>query len=110
MEKLDGFYAQLKPPSEWADKDPDGSYDCTLHIGPLESDAPWAMYSYDRPSTILWNAIAGSLYRAGWSDEAIKDWLQSKGPRYALDGDLGELLKVIGVTFGSHIAMTESRK
>lgn len=95
------------PPSEWADKDPDRHYDCTLHIGGFGSDAPWAMHSYDRPSSILWNAIAGSLYRAGWSDERIKSWLQSKDPRYALDSDLGELLTNLGRYYGSHVAITE---
>ncbi len=109
MNSADRLRTLLKSPSEWADKDPEGNYDCTLHIGDLGSDAPWPMYSYDRPSSILWNSIAGSLYRAGWSDEAIKDWLQSKGPRCALDADLGELLKQIGKYYGSHVAATEEK-
>ena len=87
---------ELQPPSYWADRDPEGRYDCSVWIGELGSDAPWAMYSYSRPGNILWNAIAGELYRRGWSDDEIKAWLQSKTPRYELDGALGEAIESLG--------------
>jgi len=86
----------FETPSAYADRDPEHRYDCTLRLGSLDSDAPWAMYSYERPANILWNAIAGELYRNGWSDDQIRDWLQSKGPRWSLDGDLGEALEELG--------------
>lgn len=87
-------------PSYWADQG--DSYDCTGFIGPLfrkEADAAWPMYSYDRPAYIVWNAIAGDLYKSGWSDKRIKDWLQSKGPRWALDGELSAMLEDAAVAW-----------
>jgi len=73
-------------------------YDCTLEIGPLvtlKEPPEWPMYSFDGPSTFVWNTIATNLYRRGWSDDKIKEWLQSKQPRWALDGDLGDALKAL---------------
>lgn len=98
---------QSKTPGEWAAEG--DAYDCTCWVGPLWSDgavanpAPWPMYSFKRPSTILWNAIAASLNRRGWSDERIKYWLQSKSPRWALDGELGDTLEVLGELFARSI-------
>ena len=94
----------MKSPSEYADMDPDKVYDCTLWIGPFLSDAPWSMYSYERPASILWNAIAGEFYRNGWTDEEIKEWLQSKEARWALDGMLGEDIENLGREFAKKIA------
>ena len=74
-------------------------YDCTGHIGPshpTQEQAEWPMYSFERPSFILWNAIAGELHRRGWRDKQIRDWLQSKNTRWALDMDLGEALQKLG--------------
>ena len=68
-------------------------YDITDKIGPLyvaPEPPEWPMYSYDRPSYLLWNAIAKSLHERGASDDQIKEWLQSKEPRWALDGSLGD--------------------
>lgn len=87
----------------YAKQSEDGYYDCTAYIGPLESNAPWAMYSYDRPGNILWNAIAGKLYERGWSDEEIKAWLQSKEPRWSLDGELGEAIATLGKMYASQV-------
>lgn len=96
-----------KSPEQWADEgDP---YDCTGHLGPLfehkilHDDDPWLMYSYDRPAYKLWNAIAAELYANGWRDAQIKDWLQSKGPRWALDGSLGDSLDELGKTYAKEI-------
>ena len=56
----------------------------------------WPMYSYNQPSDILWNAIAANLHKRGWNEKRIKEWLQSKAPRWALDCELGEALAAIG--------------
>jgi predicted transcriptional regulator len=71
-------------------------YDCTDKIGQLGSDCEWPMYSYERPAYILWNAIAQNLHRRGWTDKQIKEWLQSKNTRWALDGDLGAIIQELG--------------
>jgi hypothetical protein len=74
--------------------------DITTDIGPLHPEQyegrPCPMYSYSRPSSILWDAIANGLNDAGWSETKIKHWLQSKGPRYELDGTLGDKLQALG--------------
>jgi hypothetical protein len=59
-------------------------YDISGKIGNLfhtNLNPEWPMYSFDRPGSILWNAIAGKLHEAGWKDKRIKEWLQSKEPR-----------------------------
>lgn len=81
------------------------NYDGITHlIGPLfrgDTDPEWPMYSFTRPSHVLWNAIAISLHKKGWSEEEIKDWMQSKEPRWALDGDLGTELKELGIKYAA---------
>jgi hypothetical protein len=72
------------------------SYDCTGHIGPYKSDSPWNMYSFNSPSYALWNGFASQLNNRGWSDEEIKDYLQSKQTRWLMDGDLYEELEMLG--------------
>lgn len=69
--------------------------DYTALIGPLNSDKEWPMYSYERPAYMFWNAIANTLRTRGWSDEEIKEWLQSKEPRWMLDGELGETIEAV---------------
>jgi hypothetical protein len=77
-------------------------YDVSDKVGQLHgkdcwgNDPEWPMYSYDRPAYILWGAIAKNLHRRGWTDEQIKEWLQSKNTRWALDGDLGGILQELG--------------
>lgn len=88
-------------PGSWADKG--GRYDCTLYIGQLHTEeCAWPMYSYDRPSSILWNGIAEALYKRGWSDKQIRHWLQSKEPRWALDGSLGEAIEKLASDFAAN--------
>ena len=79
--------------------------DITGKIGDLfPSDKPeWPMYSYSRPSYLLWNAIANGLHDRGWTEKRIKDWLQSKSPRWALDRDLGSAIEELGRKFSSSI-------
>jgi uncharacterized membrane protein len=75
--------------------------DVTGNIGPLyvlhergwsENEAAWPMYSYEHPASIVWNTIANVLHERGWSEAKIKNWLQSKDARWALDGELGDAL------------------
>lgn len=79
-----------------------GDYDITGKIGqlvgPEDGDwfIEWPMWSFDRPASILWNAIAERLHEAGWSDKRIKQWLQSKETRWALDGILGDKIIDLG--------------
>jgi hypothetical protein len=78
------------------------TYDISGKIGPLflnDKKPDWPMYSYERPGWMLWNAIAGRLHEKGWSDDEIRVWLQSKEPRWALDGELGDAIKAIGEKF-----------
>jgi hypothetical protein len=93
-----------KLPGQWAAEG--DSYDCTVFIGPLfphlNGETPeWPMYSYDRPGSIVWNTIAANLNKRGWSDEKIKFWLQSKHPRWALDGHLGDLLEKVADAYAT---------
>lgn len=70
-------------------------YDVTGKIGPLypqEAEPAWPMYSFDVPSRSVWCAIAQEMRSAGWRESRIRDWLQSKEARWALDGELGSAL------------------
>ena len=79
--------------------------DITAKIGELfpihtaERPPEWPMYSFDRPSRILWNAIARRLIDAGWTEDQIKEWLQSRMTRWALDFSLGEAIARIGAEY-----------
>ena len=80
----------------------DGTIDITMKVGQLHSvheNPDWPMFSYERPASILWNAIANGLHKRGWSEDKIREWLQSKNPRYALDGSLGTAIEEIGKIF-----------
>lgn len=88
---------EMKSPGHYAKNG--GTYDLTGHIGPLwpiDNKPKWPMYSFDRPSHILWNALGAELFANGWTDDEIKSWLQSKGPRYELDGGLAAIIEEIG--------------
>jgi hypothetical protein len=84
-------------------------YDISGKIGEAgwATVAEWPMYSYSRPGNILWNAIAGALHARGWSDKKIKDWLQAKDARWALDGELGELITSVGKAYAEKIEKSE---
>jgi hypothetical protein len=104
--------APRKLPGEWVKEG--SNYDCTCFIGPLfdlfDKEPPaWPMYSFERPATLLWNAIAAELNKLGWSDEEIKDWLQSKNPRWALDGELGTLIESLGKMYAANCTKLEGR-
>lgn len=84
------------------------SYDITGKIGELYSirNPEWPMYSFGRPAYILWNAIGEALTAKGWTEDQIRDWLQSKSPRWALDNDLGDTLRAIGKTYAEGLEHT----
>ena len=78
--------------------------DISGKIGPSsipheQTPIEWPMYSFDRPAYMLWGAIANGLKSRGWTEKQIKDWLQSKHPRWALDCELGEALEKAGAEF-----------
>jgi hypothetical protein len=78
--------------------------DISGKIGQLgEKECEWPMFSYDRPSYVLWGAVANALHDRGWSETEIKDWLQSKEPRFALDNALGDAIRALGDLFASTI-------
>jgi hypothetical protein len=91
--------------------------DITGHIGPLYDPASttgriaeWPMYSFDRPAYVLWNAIANQLHKQGWDEDEIKAWLQSKLPRWSLDGSLGDALEQLGTEYAKTIKQTDLLK
>jgi hypothetical protein len=77
--------------------------DITADIGPLYRGG-WKpkipMYSYERPAYILWQAVFEGLQEGGMTETQALDWLQSKNPRWLLDGSLGEALRQIGKAVG----------
>jgi hypothetical protein len=66
---------------------------------PERQDPEWPMFSFERPATILWDAIANGLHKRGWSEAEIKEWMQSKDPRWALDGSLGDAVYKLGLAY-----------
>lgn len=79
-------------------------FDITGKIGPsyeykADPETGWPMYSFERPAYVLWNSIGQTLHERGWTDEEIKTWLQSKQPRWALDGELSTAIQAIGKLF-----------
>lgn len=82
-------------------------FDLTGHIGPMfpeiTQNAEWPMYSFDRPAMLLWQAIGKKLAEGGFRNDEIKAWLQSKGPRYALDGCLGENIARLGEHYAAEM-------
>jgi hypothetical protein len=82
---------------DWSPLSVNGHFDASSHMGDLRMGEPssppeWPMYSYSRPAYMVWNAIGQAMVHKRYSVEQIKDWMQSKDPRYALDGSLGEAL------------------
>ena len=84
-------------------------FDITSKVGELyyinspENPAEWPMYSFDRPSRILWNAIGKRLAEKGWTENQIKDWLQSKQTRWALDSSLGDMIETVGRAYADNL-------
>jgi hypothetical protein len=83
---------------DWSPLSEDGHFDASLHMRQLfdtkvECADAWPMYSYDRPAYMVWNVIGQYMADNGYTLEEIKWWMQSKNPRYELDGYLGDMLK-----------------
>lgn len=84
-------------------------YDYSVHMSDRfsihteEKPAPWPMYSFSRPANILWSAMAERLRQRGWTERKVKDWLQSKDTRWALDHDLGEALRMMGIRYADSL-------
>jgi hypothetical protein len=73
-------------------------FDASCHMRDLidpkvECDDPWPMYSYSRPAYMVWNAIGQVMVDNGYSEAEIKEWMQSRNPRFSLDGTLGEAIQ-----------------
>ena len=80
--------------------------DITADIGPLYNIGPPTipMYSFDLPATILWQATYDAMREAGRTDAQAVEWLQSKAPRWLLDGEHGEKLRALGEDIGRRAA------
>jgi hypothetical protein len=77
--------------------------DFTAYVGQLGTDCKWPMYSFDRPAYYLWQAIGQQLIAQGWTSDEVKTWLQSKHTRWALDMDLGDMLRDLGKRYARQI-------
>ena len=64
-----------------------------LQLGKLTDDVDCPMYSFEQPAYIVWNSITRALMARGWSEDQVKEWLQSKEARWALDGSLGAAIE-----------------
>lgn len=73
-----------------------------LYPASADSDAI-PMYSYSRPAWTLWQAIIGELFQAGWTEREVQAYLQSRYPRWELDGELGERLRALGEAYGREL-------
>lgn len=70
--------------------------DITGEIGDLykDQDPPkYPMYSFSRPAWIVWQAVYDGMLDNGFSHEKAMEVLASKHMRWALDGDLSDILK-----------------
>jgi hypothetical protein len=95
-------------------------HDITASIGPLYpptqfwdvknekmvATAPYPMFSFERPATILWQAVYEGIRKRGLTHEQAIEWLQSKGPRWALDGELGDKLTELGQEYAKTVDIT----
>lgn len=75
--------------------------DISADLGNLDSGRPIPMYSYERPAYIIWQGVYDGLRYKGLSHAKAVEWLQSKAPRWALDGSLGDAIRQLGFDLGS---------
>jgi hypothetical protein len=71
----------------------------------LVTEPPYPMYSYERPAYILWQAIYEGIRERGFTHKQAIEWLQSKGPRWALDGELGDKLRELGSEYAKTVSV-----
>ena len=78
--------------------------DISADIGPMAHHASIPttipMYAYARPASILWQAVFEGMIESGKTEKQAIEWLQSKGPRYCLDGTIGDQLRELGLALG----------
>ncbi len=99
--------AKLPTETEVDDFDITGTV-CSMHSTPKYPEVykdreRWEMFSFDRPSYVLWNAVGKELFKNGWTMEEIRCFLQSKYPRWELDGSLAEKIEKIGTELGQRM-------
>ena len=75
-----------------------------------EKDGRIPMYSYDRPSSMIWNGMMNGLMSNGYSEAAAIEWLRSKAARWALDGDFGDALVKMAFDFAMEKAPSLASK
>lgn len=68
---------------------------------PIVAEAPVPMYSFDRPSSVFWQAVFDGLIHRGWSEADALAWLQSRGPRHALDGEYSTMIRRAGMALAT---------
>lgn len=76
--------------------------DISGDIGPLydrREPVKVPMYSYDRPAYIVWQGVFNALLDQGKTEEQAIDILQSKHMRWALDGELSDILAKAGYDY-----------
>jgi hypothetical protein len=90
--------AEARPPKapEWRDY---SIKFAPLWESPVKPDQI-RMYSYERPANMIWNAIMNGMRQGGMTEKQAFEWLQSKSPRWMLDGEFGDLLNEIGLQKG----------
>lgn len=87
--------------------------DITCDIGDIyqhSADPTIRMYSFSRPSRMLWQSVYDGLRAGGCTDEQAVEWLKSKAPRWLLDDSLGTALIELGHKIGAEHAVKEQRK
>jgi len=97
---------QLREALENLESDMKRLRDITADIGPLYNAAPppLPIDPFDRPATILWQAAYDAMREAGRTDAQATEWLQSKAPRWLLDGEYGDKLRKLGEKMGRRAA------
>mgnify|MGYP000866683991 CR=1 FL=1 len=86
---------QLREALENLESDMKRLRDITADIGPLYNIGP---------PTILWQAAYDAMREAGRTDAQATEWLQSKAPRWLLDGEYGDKLRKLGEEIGRRAA------
>jgi hypothetical protein len=76
-------------------------------FGDLSSDDAIEIYSYDRVSSMFYNALMNSLINShGYTEEEAVQFCQSKAPRFALDNKIGDMINKAAKSFAKTDALT----
>lgn len=73
--------------------------DITGKIGTFDGQSEVPMYSFDRVAHLFWQGVYNELRERGWTQKQAFEFLQSKHPRWMLDGTTGEELEHMGAVF-----------